>query len=301
MQPIIQRFSTPRFASCALLLAVACWAYWPTLTLLMHAWRNEPDYSHGFLVPIVASCMLWFRRESCPKAADRLAYGGLGMLVLSLILRTVSGIWFFDAGDGWALLFWIAGVVWLFAGRDVLIWASPAVIFLTFMIPLPFRLEHSLSGPLQRMATLGSAWILQTIGQPAFAEGNTILLGDHALEVERACAGLRIFMGIVAAAFAWSVFGAKHWFDRVLLVASALPVAIAANVLRIVITALCFVYSPAWFAERVAHDAAGWLMVPLAAVLMGAVHWYLRKLWTETSEVRMTDVVHRHRSIAATK
>ncbi len=291
--------TTNRLLLGTILGVTAAWSFWPTLANLVATWRVEPDYSHGFLVPLVALAMLWFRRDRCPIPSNVLSPGGLLLIGLSFTMRAASGVFFYETIDGWAIMMWIAGAVWLLWGWQVLKWSLPAVAFLIFMIPLPFRLEHSLSYPLQSIACTGSVWILQTIGQPAFAEGHTILLGEHVLEVERACAGLRIFMGIVAAAFAWSVLGTRHWLDRILLVVCALPIAICANVLRIVITAVCFVYCPTWFAERVAHDAAGWLMVPLAAILMGAVHWYLGCLWTEQVSLRMTDAMQRHRGSLA--
>ncbi|HTN74704.1 MAG TPA: exosortase/archaeosortase family protein, partial [Pirellulaceae bacterium] len=126
--------------------------------------------------------------------------------------------------------------------------------------------------------------------------GNVILLGEHTLEVEQACAGLRIFMGIGAVAFAWAVASTEGWLHRAILLGSALPVAISANILRIVGTALCFVYGSQSFATAVAHDAAGWLMVPLAMLLIACIAWYLKRLIVETTEVRMANIIELQRT-----
>ena len=98
-----------------------------------------------------------------------------------------------------------------------------SIAFLFFMVPLPYRMSHWLSGPLQRAATLISCWVLQSLGQPALAEGNTILLGEHHLEVEEACSGLRIFMGILAIAFAYIIATRRRWWEQLLILASAFP------------------------------------------------------------------------------
>ena len=100
-------------------------------------------------------------------------------------------------------------------------WSLPSIAFLWFMVPLPFRVERWLSLPLQGAATKLSCWILQALGQPALAEGHVILLGDNRLEVEQACSGLRIFVGIVALAFAYAILMRRQWWEKALLLLSA--------------------------------------------------------------------------------
>ena len=82
------------------------------------------------------------------------------------------------------------------------------------MIPLPFGIETALSHPLQRIATKLSCFALQVLGQPAFAEGNVILLGDQPLEIEQACSGLRLFMSMIAVAYAYAVLVRRTWWER---------------------------------------------------------------------------------------
>lgn len=96
-------------------------------------------------------------------------------------------------------------MVWFLSGANVLWWSLPSIVFLWFMVPLPYGMERWLSLPLQRVATELSCWVLHCLGQPALAEGNTILLNDFQLEVEQACSGLRIFVGIMALAFVYLV------------------------------------------------------------------------------------------------
>lgn len=279
-----------------LVMLVGLWTYWVTLGELMHIWFTEPDYSHGFLVPFVAGVVLYLRRESLPPLAERWSLWGVAIIAMSMGLKIVSGLIFFDALDYWSLVVWLLGVVTLFFGVRVALWTWPALAFLLLAMPLPFRVEQFCSQPLQRIATQGSVWMLQTLGQSAFAEGNVILLGDRHLEVERACAGLRIFVGIAAMTLVAAALSRRSLLERVLLFASALPVAVLANILRIVATAICYVYGPAYFADALAHDAAGWLMIPLAIALIGAVYWYLAQLVVTSSPMVITDVMQRHRS-----
>jgi exosortase len=120
----------------------------------------------------------------------------------------------------------------------VLLWSAPAVVFLGFMVPLPFRVEGMLSYPLQRIATHASCFALQCLGLPALAEGNTILLGNNHLEVEQACSGLRIFMATIALAFVCVVLVRRSWWESA---APGLgnPIALLANSLRVWRPAAC--------------------------------------------------------------
>jgi exosortase len=139
------------------------------------------------------------------------------------------------------------------------------------MVPLPFRAETLISQPLQKVAANFSAFILRCIGQPAFVEDTTILIGSRVLEVEQSCSGLRIFVGIFALACGYLIAFRRELWESALLLLSAVPVALAANAVRIVVTAILFEYFTEEAAHKFSHDVAGWLMIPLAAAMLGAV------------------------------
>ena len=133
------------------------------------------------------------------------------------------------------------------------------------MVPLPFRVEHALSRPLQQSATSISCWTLQSLGVPAIAEGNAILLDDSRMEIEQACSGLRIFVGIVALAFAYVMVVRRPWWEKTLLLAHSVPVALVANATRIVVTGLLNRWISGEAGHKFNHDAAGWVMIPYAS------------------------------------
>jgi exosortase len=273
-------------------LAIAfTWSYWPTLVKLVDAWNRQPDYSHGYFVVPLALLFLWARREKFPGWPDRMAWPGLILIALSIAVRMSGARYYVDAIDAWSILFWVAGVVWLLGGWRVLRWSLPSIVFLWFMIPLPFRAERWLSLPLQRVATKLSCWTLQTFGEPALAEGNTILIRDFRLEVAQACSGLRIFVGIVALAFAYLVLVRRTWWEKVLLIVSIGPIAIIANATRIVVTALLSQWASDEAAQKFTHDFSGWVMIPFAAGLFALVLWYVGKLVREVEQIDVGDVV----------
>jgi exosortase len=200
-------------------------------------------------------------------------------------------MWFIEAVQAWSILLWLAGACWFLGGRRLLWWSLPAIGFLSFMIPLPFRAERMLSQPLQAVAARFSCWLLQLLGQPAIREGNIVIINDIELAIVEACSGLRIFVSIVALAFAFAVFFHRPWWTKAALFASVLPVALISNAVRIALTGLLHVYFSGEAAHRFSHDAAGLFMIPFAAALMLGVVWYMDKLLFEVETASARDLL----------
>ena len=257
---------------------ILVWSYWPTWVSLVTLWEREPDYSHGWFVIPIAAYLLWSFKDSMPPVRSTLSWGGLVMLGCVALLRVFARFAYFDFLDGWTIPLTAIGLAWVFGGKQWAYWALPALGFLFFMIPLPFRIENELSQPLQWIATNASCYTLQLLGQPAIAEGTTILLGDQILEVERACSGLRIFMGVFALAYVYAVLVRRSWWERILLVLAAVPIALISNAARIIATGLCFQWFSGETARHFSHDLAGYVMIVFAAGLFGLTLLYLRWL-----------------------
>jgi exosortase len=257
------------------------WANWASLGELVATWDREPDYSHGYLVGPIAAIILWTRRDRFPESSCVPGWGGFALLALSLLLAFAGEQYFLNPLVFWAMILWIGGVVWVLGGWRVFVWALPAIMFLIFMVPLPFRAETWLSGPLQRIATLLSSWALQLLGQPAFAEGNTIYLGMTQIEVEHACSGLRMLVMITALVAACAILVCRNWPERLFLVLCIVPVSMFANCVRIVATGLAYQYLSSEASKAIMHDVAGWIVVPVAAATLGTALFYWRRLFVQ--------------------
>jgi exosortase len=282
---ITGRLTAASVISLALMPAAIVWAYWPTIGYLVHEWEQKPDYSHGYLVLPIAAVFLWARRGAFPHSAARASLWGLAILLVAGLIRAAAGLFYLQPVDGWTLPISIAGAVLLVGGWQVLRWSLPSVVFLWFMVPIPYSAERWLSVPLQALATKLSTACLVCLGQPAIAEENVILLGDHRLFVEEACSGLRIFVGIFALAFAFVLFSRWSWWQKALVMAAVFPVAIVANVSRIVVTGLLQELASSEAAHKFSHDIAGFVMIPFAAALFWLFLVYLGRLFPEVEEL----------------
>lgn len=261
------------------LLAAFVWSYWPTIVELVGEWQRVPDYSHGFLVLPLALFLLWERRDQKPEFAPHLYWPGLILIGLAGVMRVVAAKYFMFSLDGWSIPVWLGGLVLLLGGWRFFLWASPAVVFLFFMVPIPYRFENLLALPLQSISTKISVFGLQSLMQPAIAMGNTILLGEETLEVARACSGMRIFVGVAALAFVFLTLFPRPLVIKILLAVAILPIALLANSGRIILTGLLYQIGYSDLARHLTHDFAGWVMIPAAVVLFGLALWFLDRLY----------------------
>ncbi len=249
-----------------LLAAAAVVSYWATLDRMEARWVRDPQYSHGFLVPLFALLILWSRRGLCGGMRWEPAWVGLPLLLTGVGLRLFAIHIDMEPLDAFSLLPTACGAVLLVGGWPVLGWSWPALAFLAFMIPLPYSFEVALALPLRRVATLVSTYVLQTLGCPALAEGNVIWIDDIPLGVEDACSGLGMLMTFFALSTVLAMIVAVPLVDRLTLVVSAIPIAILANVIRISATGYAYFVAgkDSAVAQMIYHDLAGWLMMPIA-------------------------------------
>jgi len=270
----------------AVLFALLVGTHWGTIRHLVDRWTHDPQYSHGFVVPVFALVVLWSRREMLKRLTWKPAWVGLGLLAIGVTVRFIAVQSNIEPLDALSLLPTTFGLVLLVGGWSALSWSWPALAFLAFMMPLPFTIESALALPLRRVATEMCTYSLQTLGCPANAEGNIILIEDIRLGVEEACSGLGMLMTFfaLATALAMSVNAPLH--DRLILIASAIPIAVLANVIRITATGVAYhlggTDSP--LAQMIYHDLAGWLMMPMALALLWLELKFLANLFVAEPE-----------------
>ncbi len=275
----------------AALTGLCVWIYWPDLLELVSVWQTNDDYSHGFLVVPIALFFLYVRRDKYPGIWGVPGWGGVLLLAVALLVRFAGQRFFLTPLAGWSLILWLGGACWVMGGRRFFYWVLPSLIFLFFMVPLPFQAEHMMSWPLQRMATMISTWMLQLVGQPAVAQGNVILMGAQRLEVAEACSGLRMLIGVTALAVAYGVIARQSWVNKLILLLSVLPVAVFANSLRVAGTGLAMQFVSTAEAQKTIHDVAGWLVIPMAAVMMWMVLTYWNRLFIVVNSVDERDLL----------
>ncbi|MBN1361365.1 MAG: exosortase/archaeosortase family protein [Sedimentisphaerales bacterium] len=269
-----------------LLVAVTGWAYWSTISALFQVWQNNEDYSAGQLVPLVAAFLTWRERKALAKCALRPAWlaGGL-LLILALIARAYGLVFMYESAENYSLVLVMASLVLLVAGWQVFRRLGWILLILFLMVPFPGRIHNMISGPLQRLASSGSVFLLEAFGVRVSQQGNVLMLdGRIPMAVAEACSGLRMLTAfIIVAAFIAYMVKRPRW-QKTALFASSIPVAVMCNILRLTVTAVLFMVASSEVAEKFFHDFAGLVMMPAAVLLMFGELWLMDILTLSESD-----------------
>jgi exosortase len=271
--PVPSRWTKWRLTgvSVAAVVAVAAvsLSYLPELQWMWDVWKTDPSYSHGFFVIPTALVIFWRRRELHTRWSSRpsrLAWVGL-VLVLG------ARAYFYESGNLWTdaitLLPALALLTMTHGGWAGLRRAWPAIAFLIFMFPLPPRINEQLARPLQGLATTGSTLLLGMSGLWVISEGNVLFINDQPLEVAEACNGLSMLLTLAATVSAAVLLVPMSRWKKLVAALSAVPIALACNILRIALTAWCYQLYGSQVGGTYAHTLAGWLMMPTALLFVG--------------------------------
>jgi exosortase len=261
------------------LVAVTVWSYWPTIAALFTEWQRNDDYSAGQLVPLIALFLVWRERKTLSKCLLKPCWWGIALLILALAGRTFGLLFQYESAERYSLVLTTAGLVLMVAGWRVFRSLSWILLFLFLMVPFPGRIHNLISGPLQRMATSGSVFLLEAFGVRVSQQGNVVMLNQNIpMAVAEACSGLRMLTAfvIVAAFLAYMVKRSRR--QKAVLLISSIPVAVACNILRLCVTAVLFLFASAEVAKKFFHDFAGLGMMPVAVLLMFGELWLMDKL-----------------------
>lgn len=246
------------------------WLYWPVLLGFARRWDIDPQYSHGPIIPLVAVGIVWIR--GVPKDDQIVApsWWGLPLLVVGLLLKLVGVLLYFESLQAVSLIPVTAGVCLMLTGLRLFRSLWPAIVFLLFMMPLPYRLEVGVLQPLQNLATTASTFALQTLGFASRQEGNVVWIEGTPVGIAEACSGLRMLTGFAALAAAAAFVVDRERWKRIVLLVSAVPVALICNICRVTLMGLVHTATENTDLQGMLHDVLGWLMPLGAATLLWA-------------------------------
>lgn len=243
---------------------------------LVNDWYELPDFSHGFLIPFFVAFLIWDKRETLRKIPLKPSWSGLSLIVLGLflLLTGVFGADLFLSRISFLIL--VAGMVWTLLGRAMMVESKFILFVFLLAIPLPAVLFNQITFPLQLLASQLASSLLPYAGVPVLREGNVIQLPAMQLEVAEACSGIRSLMSLFTVAVIYGYFLERDTWRRVILALAALPIAVAANVVRIFGTGLCVQY---WNPDKAVgffHEFSGWLMFIVSLACLYLVHAVMR-------------------------
>lgn len=258
-------------------------AFWPAWLHLVATWYSSEDYSHGFIIVPIVLYALWHKREELLAAPVRPSAYGLPLVIVILILYLVSflaGIWTLNY---LCLILLPAGAVLFLFGRPVLRICLFPLFLLLFMIPVPAQLYASATAPLQIFVSQLTVALIKLGGIPILREGNILHLPERSFQVIQACSGLRSILSLMTLSAVFAYFTLRKNRLRTLLFLASVPVAIAANVIRVLLMVLGYHFFRVDLTEGRGHELFGIGIFVIAIFLLLGIRSVLKRWENHTA------------------
>jgi exosortase len=255
-----------------ILSGIILWLYRSILFHLVGQWWHDPNFSHGFFVPLFSALVIWQERQKLVELPLRPSWSGLAVAALAMCILVVGQMGAELFLSRFSLMILLAGLIVLFCGWTYFRALMFPWAFLILMIPIPTVVFNQITFPLQLLASRVSGLILPMLGVPVLREGNVINLSAMALEVAEACSGIRSLMSLVALAIIYGYLMEKRLSVRWILAFASVPIAVAANSVRIIGTGLLVQYWDPEKAEGYFHASWGWIIFVISLLMLYTLH-----------------------------
>jgi exosortase len=285
-----QSFPPLTCAKIVVLAGLFAWLNYRHFGLLVRMWLDDGNWSHGFLIPLFSVYFLFSRRDELFAARRRTCLWGLPILILGIFqvfvgIYPIQNQWFSHVG----MIPILFGLVLYLAGPRVIRVTWLPICFLIFALPVPGTLYGRIALPLQGLAATASQAILKLCGVSIVVRHSTLALlsvsgVERELTVAEACSGMRMLMAFLALGVAMAYLDDRPIWQRVVLVAMGVPIAVVCNILRVVITSTMYVWDRPELGQNFMHSFTGMLMLVPALLLLWGLSWLLRGLFVEEDE-----------------
>ena len=252
--------------------------YVPVVSSLAALWRSEAGYSHGLLIPLIAAYMVWQKRRSLRDVPCRPCAAAWPLLLTGLLLLVVGRLAFEIHAASLSLVIVLGALVTMVGGLPLLRALLGPLLYLVFMIPLPWAVYFGAGDPLKAATAVGATELVAPLGIPLLREGTLIYLPTVTLEVESACSGVRTALSLFPLAVAFAYIMLRRRWTRTFLVASALPIAVIVNILRVAEIIIQAYLWPNWITGPALHVYSNWVPtlfgLPMLFGMGGLLQWW---------------------------
>jgi exosortase len=272
------KLNAPVLIKIIVIAAAFSFLYHHTIVKLISDWATDPNFSHGFLVPFVALYMVWFKKNEIALITPAPATTGLFVILLGMLIHIAGNVGAELFLMRLSMVVTISGIIIYGFGYKIFRSVLVPVAYLVIMIPIPAILWNKIAFPLQLFSASLSSEFIQLIGIPVFREGNILHLANTSLEVVDACSGLRSLTSLLALTGAFAFLAPLSTFKKWILFFSAIPIAVAVNVIRLTITGAMAAWIGPETAHGFLHDMSGLIIFGAALILVYSVFTIEMKL-----------------------
>jgi len=274
-----------------LLAAVLVVHYWYVLAGMTSIWKNNGDWSHGYIIPLFSLYYLYMRLDRMPRGFD--PHRHASMAAGAAIIVAAFAVYLFSTFGNpmeypkrLSLVASIMGAVLMTCGWPIARWSWFAVAFLIFAVPLPQHLYVQMTMPLRFIAANVSSALLNLIpDMEAQAKGALVEYiyqsRTGTLDIEQACSGIRLMMTMMALGVAMAFVSERPVWQRLTMILACVPISIFCNIVRVTTTRFFVVLGKDELARGTWHTMLGLGMLFIAFGLYGALSYVLNNVFVD--------------------
>jgi len=273
------------------------------IDVIVRRWVTDSSWSHGFLIPLFSLYFINQNKDKILSLQTKPSYLGLLLLICGLIFYPLNIVHFqYGYFRPLGMIATLGAIVLFLGGWRLIKYMWLPIAYLVFAVPLPRRHYVMITMPMRQLAAQVSMMLLNLVKDlEATANGvviNVLYKGkplEPPLDVAEACSGMRLLMAFLALGVAMAYLHYRPVWQRLVLLASTVPIAILCNVIRVTVTGFIYVLGNPKYAQGIYHDFLGLTMLPLAFGFYGLIAWFMSSLFVEeTSEqIKQEDIIVR--------
>jgi exosortase len=272
---------------------------------IVYKWYTDSSWSHGFLIPLFSLYFINQRKIEILNLQPRPNYLGLFFMICGIVFYPLNTVHFrIGYLQPIGMIGTLGAILLFFGGWSLVRYTWLPIVFLIFAVPLPDRYYVGLTMPL-RLFSAKVAVIFMNLVNDLEATANGVVIDvvykghrfEPPLNVAEACSGMRLLMAFLALGVAMAYLHYRPFWQRLILLASTIPIAVLCNIIRVTISGFIYVLINPKYAQGIYHDMLGLLMLPLAFGIYGFIAWFMSSLFiTETKVVAENIIVRRDKA-----
>jgi len=251
--------------------------FWNGLQNMYQMW-HQPEYNHGFMIPLVAIYLVWLRARSITASTLSGSWLGLGLLLVSLALLFLGDRSSVFAITQYAFILALWALVYAAGGTRIMRLMWVPLLYLAFMVPLPDFLTQKLTASLQLLSSQIGVAVIRAAGLSVYLEGNVIDLGAYQLQVAEACSGMRYLFPLMSFGFLCAVLFRGRWWQQAILFLVTIPLTILMNSFRIGVIGILVNFYGIEQAEGFLHDFEGWVIFMACVGVLFILIWIFARM-----------------------
>jgi exosortase len=297
-----RELSVHTYIKIAIIGGLFVYLFYNEIETIVRKWLTDSSWSHGFLIPLFSLYFIDQAKSEILNLRTKPNYLGLFFLIFGILFYFFNVI--SPSGYGYfrpiSMIATLGAIVLFLGGWRLVKYTWLPIMFLVFAVPLPDRIYFRLTYPMQELSAKVTGVLLNLVsGMEATVSGvliDVIYKGqrlDPPLNVAEACSGMRLLMAFLALGVAMAYLHYRPIWQRIILLASTIPIAIFCNIVRVTTTGFIYILIHPKYAQGFYHDLLGLAMLPLSFGLYGLLAMFISTLLVEEAEAVTEDIVIR--------